>query len=351
MSELDDLDAVFDADTATKLQQQYGNLPEWARPAVATAALSPDMAAHRMWLMDEVRGLDSLSRREVISRLRTAEQYVQTVVELSVGAVLSSSGLSVSHNPQFGSLTPDLLLVDAEGKRAIVEVWTRSVPPGTSAILRRWGALARAVAKIPVPVQLSVDSSEHTADDPPSHKEIGFIAKSIKKWLLSTLRTTSALSVAGYTFAIHGQAPGLRAELIPPRPSTHADSRHVWDTVNDKVARYRKLATQENLPLMIVLSAEPGAGLDQSLVTSALSGRNTLTLNFTMQTFGAMTSRPTELRRTDGPPRFDACLSAVSWFEGPLGQTPHLTCWRVPGAERRLKDIEGPQVTVESWPQ
>jgi hypothetical protein len=314
-----------------------------------SAATSPDMERHRGWLADQLQRLDEADRSECLSRLRTPEQYIQTTAELALGAVLLGAGLKVQQNPRVGHLTPDVEATDSAGNRIIFEVWTRTIPQETVVRLRQWGALAQVVAKVKVPVLLAVDSDQRSASDPPLPGEVSVIAKSLGRWLQSgESLARGSLAVAGYIFTDYGRYDGDSAVLLPVTLATHADSRHVWDAVNNKVRRYRKLAMEHSVPFVVVLSAEPRSGLDYDLVASALSGRNSLTLNFDVRTFGAMDSRPTELRQSDAPPKFDPCLSAVGWLESPPVSEPRLTLWRAVEAQRPLPDIRHSQVIFGS---
>lgn len=140
------------------------------------------------------------------------------------------------------------------------------------------GALAQVVAKVRVPVLLAVDSDQRSASDPPLPGEVSVIAKSPGRWLQSGESLAGgSLAVAGYIFTDYGRYDGDSAVLLPVTLATHADSRHVWDAVNNKVRRYRKLAMEHSVPFVVVLSAEPRSGLDYDLVASALGGRNSLT--------------------------------------------------------------------------
>jgi hypothetical protein len=339
---------VFDPPTVASLTRQFIGLPSWARPPVVATATDTGMATHRAWLDERVRQLSKSQQPEFISRLRSPGQYFQSTVELALGVVLSAAGFSVEYGPLLQGQTPDVRATDAEGRQSIFEVWTRSVPSSNTAQLRQWGALAQRIAKVCVPVLLAVDSAERDATDPPSPSEVLVIAKTLARWLRSgDYRTRHVCHVAGYHFTVYGQANGTSVEMLPVVPATYADSRHVWDAVNEKVKKYRKAVNAAELPFVVVLSGEPRSGLDRGLVESALSGANTLSLNFDIRTFGAMEGRPFEFRRTEAPPAFDPCLSAVGWIDAPPVSQPHLALWSTHSAARALPVIDHEGVSAE----
>jgi hypothetical protein len=209
--------------------------------------------------------------------------------------------------------------------------------------------LANKITRIPVPALIAVESDTRTVDEPPSGTEIKRIVAALTKWLVSgAYRSQRLVRSSGFQFHIAGQSDTPRAALVPLFPHTQADSQHVWDTVNTKTSKYRRLVEERDLPFVVVLSAERGAGLDRNLVEAALRGQNQLSLSFTFGTFGEMPMRPTQLRQTDAPPVFDPCLSAVGWIETPGAPEARLTLWPIPTANRPIHGPGSAQITIES---
>jgi hypothetical protein len=184
-------------------------------------------------------------------------------------------------------------------------------------------------------------------NEPPSSSELAPIVKSLRRWLISNeYRHRRMLVVAGFSFIALRTIEGTHADLVPVTPSTNADCRHVWDAINDKISRYRKVVAEEELPFVVVLSSEEGAGLDHRLVEGALHGDNSVSLTFGAGTFGPMEPRRVEMRQTSAPPVFDSCLSAVGWIEVVERAETQLTMWPIAAARRRVAAIEGPSINV-----
>ena len=329
-----------------RLHRLYGSLPDWAQPSVAVAATSAAKAEHRSWLEEQVTRLSPVERADFLPRLKSAEQYAQSVAELALGDVLATSASRVRHSPTIGHLTPDLVATVEGGHEVAFEVWTRCIPPEVSTQRRHWGLLASRIATIGVPVLLAVDAAPRPATEPPASAELGPMLASLRRWLSSgEYRVQRTLELNGFRFIAMRDADGAQAQMVPVIPSTHADSRHVWDSINAKVSRYRRLVNTEGLPFVVALSAEPGTGLDRGLVEGALKGNNTMSLTFSVGTFGPIAPRQVEMRRTNAPPVFDPCLSAVAWIEFPGARGSHLSVWPIAGASRPIPTMEGPEIT------
>jgi hypothetical protein len=208
--------------------------------------------------------------------------------------------------------------------------------------------LARKVSTIRMPALLAVDGDTRSIDEPPSGAEVSRIIRTLDTWLRSgAFRTHQTTRSSGFRFHVAGTSEGACATLVPVLPHTQTDSKHVWDIVNEKASRYRRLVVERDLPLVVVLSAEQRAGLDRQTVEAALRGQNQLSMTFTVGTFGEMEMRPTEMRQTDARPVFDPCLSAVGWLERP-GADAHLTLWPMPTADRPIKGPGCERITVDA---
>jgi hypothetical protein len=94
-----------------------------------------------------------------------------------------------------------------------------------------------------------------------------------------------------------------------------ADRKDVVEAIERKVRRYRRVAEKLDLPLLVVLSADPDTVLDASLVGSILAWQNAVVMTLPVFGIGVTDSGPIEMRRTETPPTFDPALSAVAWLE------------------------------------
>lgn len=110
---------VFDGATVRDLRGKFAALPPWARPAVAAVALDVEMSDRRAWIEHRVGQLNEQKQKEFIARLRSPEQHVQTLVELTLGSLLEDAGCSVEHDPLVRGLTPDLRATDSHGRSCL----------------------------------------------------------------------------------------------------------------------------------------------------------------------------------------------------------------------------------------
>ena len=117
---------------------------------------------------------------------------------------------------------------------------------------------------------------------------------------------------------------------------------------NDKVKAYSTLADRVDLPLLVVLAAEPASPLNEDLVRSALRGEMTTTLSF--DPFEGRSEPHTVAMRSDTTPAaFAPCLSAVGWMNPGINDPGSLAVFPVPsGAWRPIPLTSLDALTVGS---
>ncbi|OIQ80317.1 hypothetical protein GALL_379350 [mine drainage metagenome] len=344
-----ELSAVFDPATCSEIRRRYGDLDEYARPAVFSAALEPSRFALRKWLDHEVGRLDADGRAHVLNRLRGADSHSAALAELTGLALLrDAGGFTVALDPELDGLTPDLLAYDAVSNAPVLiaEVWTRSVSIDVVKAQRGWTALRKAVAKIRVPALLSVSVSDLDRSDPPGKIERDRIVDHLRTHLPRCLETGWMTTCHGLTFEVVGRTQ-QSVRLLPVSTSRSIDRDHVVDAIETKVSRYRKLAERLALPLLVLLATEPRTGLDAAVVGDVLAGKNMVVVNFDRSTVGSMKTRNLTLRKTNAPPVFSQALSAVGFIDVHDGHDAELTIWPIVGSRRQLPAFaDDPRVRV-----
>ena len=93
-----------------------------------------------------------------------------------------------------------------------------------------------------------------------------------------------------------------------------SSDRDVAAIIKPKVRKYASVATDLQVPLVVVLGADPRLPLTLGDVQSAMRGQ--LTFSMTLDPLvGSTSSGPFHLHQTDRAPVWDPALSAVAWLE------------------------------------
>jgi len=331
-----DLSAFDDAAVAA-IEKRFAMLADYERPILWQHATLPHFAPLRAWLHEELSGLDPDIARGFVSRLRDVDLYTQALAELATGYIFRQPGCQVQFDPPLGRLTPDLLVTSADGECLVVEVWRRGLPRATDTRNKQWAELARRIRRISQPVAIATGSTAHTVVEPPDAPARQRIEQALRAWLASEAADSTPLAVEGLTFRVVGTTTTGRAEMLPVQDGATADRKDVVEAIERKVRRYRRTVEEMDLPLLVVISADPGTALDASLVTSIMAGNNPTSIRIPINGVGAIDSGPIELRMTNAPPVFDRALSGVAWLEINDGAHAELhPYWANPNAAREV---------------
>lgn len=207
---------VFDRETLAQLERRFASLPDHFRPLLWLHATHPALDRFRAWLDSQVTLLEPTARRSFLSRLRDEARYTQVLTELATAYVARQPGYVVEHEPDLDGLTPDLLVTNPEGQRAIIEVWRRGQPLDTARRNASWGRLARAIQRIATPLALAVHVTSPDAVEPPSPEECRELVPVLRSWLKSQRWLPRPTLVHGrFGFQIVGDTTSGRAELVP----------------------------------------------------------------------------------------------------------------------------------------
>lgn len=121
----------------------------------------------------------------------------------------------------------------------------------------------------------------------------------------------------------------------------------VRGAISDKVSRYTGLADSLDVPLLVVLAAEPALPLSKDFLGRALAGVQALTIAFDPFRPGPIATGPMRLNEQDVPAAFDPVLSAVGWLQTGIDQPGSMTLFHVLSAARPLTVPLGENVTRE----
>jgi len=330
---------VFDEGVRTSIQRRYGRLNEHVRPALHAAAVDPARSLFRAWLDNEVGRLEEAVRPGVLSRLRSEDGHFAALAEVASLALLrDAAGFTVALDPPIDGLTPDLLARHAaSGEPALLaEVWSRAVPADAVKAERGWETLSRAVAKIEMPVRLMAIELDPERSRPPQKFECDRIVDHLRR------RLAQGVPTVGWTTKTHGITFGVvertarKASLVQVTESRSVDRSHVVEAIEEKVTRYRRAAERLDVPLLVILAAEPRSGLNAPFVEDVLAGKHVMAINFDARTVGPMTPRRQTLLRAHTPPAFDSSLSAVGFLDVRDGHDAEITVWPIADALRKL---------------
>jgi hypothetical protein len=334
----DGFSSPFTPESVAAIEKRCAMLAPHERPILWRHAALPEHEQLRSWLDNQLRRLDATTAREFAARLRDSRRYTQALAELATGYVLRQPGYGVEFAPRLGQLTPDLIVTEPGGQRLIVEVWRRGQSQATVRRNAGWDELARQVRRIPLPVAIHVHSAARTVVEPPDAAGRRSVERGLRAWLgPGGVPATSSIEIEGLEFRVVGTTNTGRAEILPVQASATTDRKDIVEAIEKKVGRYRRLAEEMDLPLVVVLSADPDTGLDASLVGHVLAGSNAMTMTIPIFAVGAFDSGKIEMRRTDAPPVFDSALSAVAWLEINDGVRASLDpLWPNPVATRKV---------------
>lgn len=243
----------------------------------------------RSWLDEQLDLLPAAAAEAFAANLWRDQNFWPDVIELAAGAALRRQGFSVEFERRWGKLTPDWTVVGEGGAPvALVEVLTHSPQQGTFAKTKAWHALVERLKQIPVRVVLTVagDSSHPLAA--PDARTAKRIAQDLRRALLSPLQQ-SVFTSQGYTFLLQadprtGQSvrpPGMGTILLPPSGIAGVVSaRSVTAGIEKKVSKYRALAQEAELPLIVAVGAHKFTGLQVKHLDDLLNGSPTLSVQF-----------------------------------------------------------------------
>jgi len=122
----------------------------------------------------------------------------------------------------------------------------------------------------------------------------------------------------------------------------------VLTAIREKVSRYAAVAHRRAGYLLVVLSAEDGAGLHLNQLSSALAGKQTLSVSLDrLPGPGQLIDWKVRRWTTDEPETFDPALSTIGWVEVKAREPGPLTLIPVRSAERPLPRLSTPLVRWE----
>ena len=344
---------MLDDDFARAFKRRFANRPEWNRPDLWPIITDPKRALQRRWLSDVISGLGEAQRRNVLERLQSNRHFLATYNELAVTALLCSSGLAIEYEPSFswrhGALTPDLALCLPGGDLvALVEVSTKFRTAEQRSQEVQWKELRTRVGRIPCPVGLLVKDLRSDLSRPPESGQARRIESALRAWLLLPTTTLGATcEVEGYWFQVAGPLPGLRAQVATPTGTDWYNTDMVRKAISVKVSRYAELADSLEVPLVVVLAAEPAMPLSLEMLRSVLAGARSLAIALDPFMVSQASSGPMRLNERDVPAEFNPALSLVGWLQPGVDEPGSLTVFDVQRTARRFSAPLGEHVVRE----
>lgn len=328
---------MFDDSFRDSLLKRGEGRPAWHRPEIWLVATAEERHAQRVWLNRAIDALPEPGRSKVMARLPENPHFLSTYIELATAAVLLDAGMSLDYERDFDGKTPDLVVVEESGPSLLIEVYTKFRSNDRREAEHSWRMLQNRVQAIPVPVVLIISNLGGTVSEAPNDAKAKRIAVELRRWLLELSGSASNRRVIqGYQFTIMGPAPGLYATMARPGGGGWFDSDMVLAAINQKVKAYAKLADRLELPLLVVLAAEPASPLSEDLVRSALKGDMSTTLS--IDVFAGKSEPHTVAMRSDRTPAsFAPALSAVGWMNPGIDDPGTLNLFPVPDARRPIE--------------
>jgi hypothetical protein len=206
------------------------------------------------------------------------EHFWPVNLELATGAGLHAAGLQATYEQVWDGLSPDWTILSDSGKPlGFVEVHTDMPTQRTFGQMRAWHGLVERIKDIPVPVLLQLTSKELVS--PPDPRTAKKIAQDLRRQLMSC-RSGNTLCSQGYTFLVMQDtrgdvigAQGMHACFDPP--SSRAGSvtaRRLMEGITHKVRKYKNLAEQYGVPLIVAVGAHRFTGTALQHLDDVLAG-------------------------------------------------------------------------------
>ncbi|MGW3404631.1 hypothetical protein [Streptomyces zhihengii] len=323
----------FGPEFVAEQRRRYGKRPPESRMLSYDQAVLQEYEPWRIWLDDQLDFLPEGVAAAFAANLWREQNFWPDVIELAAGAALRRKGFRVEFERKWGNLTPDWTVVGEDGAPvALVEVLTHSPQQGTIAKIKAWHGLVERLKQIPVRVVLTAAGDSSRPLDAPDAGTSKKIAQDLHQALLSAV-PRSVFHSQGYTFLLRadprtGQAmvpPGMGAILVPPSNIAGVVSAQpVTAGIAKKVSKYRALAQEAGLPLIVAAGADTFTGLQLQHLDDLLQGAATSSFQFD---FGdSFISHSVEIDPFN-PPRWTmpSDLAGVLWVHNDF---PFSTTWR-----------------------
>lgn len=258
--------------------KRYGKRPPQDRQLTYDIAIQEKYTLWRQWLDDQLALLPEQIAEALARKLWLDEHFWTVNFELAAGAGLREAGLNVAYEQSWDGLSPDwTVLSDSGTPQAFVEVHTDMPTAETFGRMRAWHGLVERIKEIPVPVLLQLASTEPVS--PPDPRTAKKIARYLKSELLSG-RPGNTFWTEGYTFLVmHDPGNqvistlGMHACFDPP--SSRAGSvttKRLMEGIEEKVRKYRGLATHYTVPLIVAVGAHRFTGVTLEHLDDTLTG-------------------------------------------------------------------------------
>ncbi|MCT9075254.1 hypothetical protein [Streptomyces fulvoviolaceus] len=323
----------FGPDFVADQKSRYGHRRPEGRPLSYDLAVEDEYEPWRAWLDAQLALLPDKHADTYARNLWKDQNFWSDHIELAAGEALRASGLRVEYERLWGTKTPDWTVLDDEGQPvALVEVLTHSPSNELTGKMKAWHNLVERVKEIPVPVVLTVAGPPDRPLDPPNSHTAKKIAQDLRRYLFSPLHQVQFAS-QGYTFLVMAdpqagtamRAPGMRAILVPPSGLAGVVSAQpLVAGIEEKVSKYRAVAKEAGLPLIVAAGADKFTGLGIEQLDCLLNGQPTVTVQFN---FGdTFIHNPIEFQ-PDNPPRWTmpSDLAGVLWLDH---EFPFTATWR-----------------------
>jgi hypothetical protein len=306
---------VFTEEWVAQLEKRYGRLPEYQRPVIYTVATGDHNQPVRLkiedWLVD--LALQPAVERELIRRLRSPEHFIHTYHELIFADILQRRGFALEYEKQMDGLTPDWFVgAKSEIPAFILEVFTANISDTRNSERHQISQLRSRLQEIQVGVALDIHSEKLIVEL--DNRRSRGIATKVRNWLVNMPPVGAQLEVDEFTFEIvHYNSNYNSVQPIGPVSTFMVNSQPVRINFQEKISKYRKVATENRLPLVVGVIADFYTGIGFDDLEIIVLGRTTEEILYDEETGKAIGREIT--RTKDGLFAKEAALSAVIWAE------------------------------------
>lgn len=314
----------FGPDFVEAHRERYGKRPPQDRQLTYEIAVLDTYAPWRQWLDDQLALLPEPTSDALARKVWLDEHFWPVNIELATGAVIRATGLRAEYELAWDGLSPDWTVTSDVGTPlAFVEVHTDMPASETFGHMRAWHGLVERIKEIPVPVLLQLASNEPVT--PPDPRTAKKIAQDLKMDLMSD-RMSNTFRSQGYTFLVMHDprnqvvsALGMHACFDPP--SSRAGSvtaERLMEGIDEKVRKYKRLAAQYRLPLIVAVGAHRFTGVTLEQLDDRLTGLPAPKITFQFNAGDPHIGTQTVNMGPIAPWPWPDALSGLLWVENQL---------------------------------
>jgi hypothetical protein len=276
---------VFAEEWVQQIRCRYEQQPNYRRPRIYFVATSDELRTVHDEIEQWVAGLPQADQPKVIPKLRSVRNFTQTYHELAVGNTLIRLGYQLEYEKALDKLTPDWYVwPNREIPAFIVEVFTANLSAAKERQYSQEKDLLGRLQQIAIDVALLVRLGRTKVVLDQQQNKI--IAEGVRQWLTNDNPPIGAqLDLDGIVFEITRRDRGYpNVQYVASRKAFLVNKKSLRENMEDKIHKYKGLATKMGIPLVVGMVAGPRTGLSLDSFWDVLLGEESVEITFDLST-------------------------------------------------------------------